>query len=66
MRVLVTGGRGFIGHALVSSILNGIHDRTPIRALIHGAAVGADRLAGAWVTDNNVAVEVYKPNWELH
>ena len=48
MRVLVCGGRDYTDYTKVDSVLDGIHASTPIRAIIHGNARGADRCGGDW------------------
>lgn len=40
------------------------HQRRPITTLIHGAARGADTLAGEWAVAKVVPVEVYPAQWE--
>jgi len=39
---------------------------TPICALAHGGASGADRLAGAWATARGLEVEVFEAGWEAY
>lgn len=48
MRIIVCGGRRYTNGALVYTELDKLHEKTPIRALMHGGAHGADRLAREW------------------
>jgi hypothetical protein len=63
MRVLVTGGRNFSDIELVKRTLGFMHEMTPINAIIHGAAPGADALAGWWARENAIQVEEYPARW---
>lgn len=47
-RVLVCGGRHFDDAAFLERTLNDIHSDEGISTIIHGAASGADKLAGSW------------------
>ena len=59
MRLLVCGGRDFTNVAIVTAVLDEWHRRRRITALIHGAARGADTLAGQWARSRGVVVEPY-------
>lgn len=48
MRVLVCGGRDFSDQHLVDASLDEIHAATPIKAIIHGNARGADTCGKVW------------------
>jgi hypothetical protein len=52
--MLICGGRDFNGAHLVYLALDAAHGRRPISLLIHGAAPGADTLAGAWAASRGV------------
>jgi hypothetical protein len=66
MRVLICGGRDFNDAAHLAIVLSGLHagDRGPFAVLIHGAARGADTLAGEWAQRQRIPVEAYPANWE--
>lgn len=66
MRVLVCGGRDFDDRELVRVVLDRIHKETPITAIIHGAAPGADTLAGWWATVNEVQNLDYPADWNRY
>lgn len=80
MRVLICGGRTFgvdqpvpggaIAAAMQRSLLTGYLDRAlrhgRISVLIHGAAHGADTLAGEWAAANSVPVEAYPADWTTY
>lgn len=65
-RVLVCGGRTFNKRQLLFDILDLAHDRNPIVLLIHGAASGADRLAGEWAKERGVPTNEYRADWDRH
>lgn len=48
VRVLVCGGRDFANYEFVGAELDRIHVETPIFAIIHGNARGADSCARIW------------------
>lgn len=66
MRVLVCGGRDFFDSAGLSAVLDQMHASRPFKVLIHGAAIGADTLAGEWAKARGVTVEAYPARWDLH
>lgn len=59
MRVLVCGGRHYKRGDLVDRQLDRLHRVERITVLIHGAATGADTLAGDWAKRAGVRVEAY-------
>lgn len=65
-RILVTGGRDFADVDFLDRVLDEFHagPRGPIGVVIHGAARGADSLAGAWAERRGVMVEAYVADWE--
>jgi hypothetical protein len=66
MRVLVCGGRSFHKAELLAKTLLALHRTTPFTLVIHGAATGADSLAGAWALTHRVNVLRYPPAWTKH
>lgn len=66
MRVLITGGRDFDDETLLNETLDRLHAKTPITCVIHGAAKGADRLAGQWAQANSVEEIVCPADWRRH
>ena len=71
MRVLVCGGRKFgqgagETHALYRA-MNAAHSHKPITTLIHGAAPGADSLAGAWAAiQGGIEIIDFPADWKAH
>lgn len=59
-RVLVCGGRDYHDAEYMALILNAAKPAV----VIHGAARGADTLAGEWAKAAGVPVEEYPANWE--
>ncbi len=66
MRVLVCGGRSFADADALWRQLDKMHAATPITAIIHGGASGADHFAGKWGAEHGVATEVYPAEWLKH
>ena len=66
MRVLVCGGRTFHKAELLAQTLIALHGQTPFTLIIHGAATGADSLAGAWALTHRINVLRFPPAWTKH
>lgn len=62
MKVLVCGSREYQDRAKMAQVLGCL----PISSLCHGAARGADLLAGGWATANGVPVVSFPAAWDLH
>lgn len=52
--VVVCGSLAFDNAARMKAILDGEHQREPIRLLLHGGADGADRMAAEWARANGI------------
>lgn len=63
MRLLVAGGRDFSDREQLYRVLDQLHAETPLTALIHGAARGADTLAASWARVRQVAVVPCPADW---
>lgn len=66
MRVLVCGGRDFTDSARARSVLDHYHRERPFTLLIHGAARGADGLAGEWAAAHGVTQQAFPADWNAH
>lgn len=65
-RVLVCGGREYADREELYETLDSFHETRPFAALIHGAARGADTLAGEWARERGVP-EITRPaDWQRH
>lgn len=53
-KVLVCGGRDYFDRERVFAVLDGLHRNLAIALIIHGAAKGADSLAGEWADSHGV------------
>ena len=65
-RVLVCGGRDYANRELVFEILDAAHHYNPIELLIHGAAPGADNIAGKWADERLVPTQEFPADWKAH
>lgn len=66
MRVLICGGRDYGDQAQFNAYMDDLHKHSPVDRIIHGAAPGADTLAGVWAFLRSVSVDVFKANWREH
>ena len=66
MRVLITGGRSFEKRSLLTEALDRLHQERGITTLIHGAAKGADRLAGEWAESRGIEVIANPAEWRRY
>jgi predicted Rossmann-fold nucleotide-binding protein len=64
MRVLVTGGRDYRDAARVAAVLQAVHSKHGISAVIQGGADGADRLCAEWAWDRAIPVATVNADWE--
>jgi hypothetical protein len=66
-RVLVCGGRDFTDQPRVWSVLDHYHAESGgFGCIVHGAARGADTLAGAWASARGVFELPFPADWDLH
>lgn len=65
VRVLVCGGRDYADHARVYQVLSHYHASNPFSVIIHGAARGADSLAGEWAEWAGVPVLPFPADWKM-
>jgi hypothetical protein len=62
--VLVCGGRNYDDREQLFRILDVAHKANPIVCLVHGAARGADTLAGYWALNHGVRCKAYPADWD--
>lgn len=65
IRLLVCGGRDYADQNAVFRILDRVHAEIGIAVLIHGAARGADTLAGEWAVARGVTPLPFPAVWRL-
>jgi hypothetical protein len=65
-RLLVCGGRDYDDQYEIFTILDRIHARVGLGCIIHGAARGADTLAGKWAEIRGIPQEPYPADWKQH
>ena len=63
VKVLICGGRRWSRKELTFKTLDFLHERHNFNTVIHGAAAGADTLAGEWAESRNIPVRSYPANW---
>ncbi len=66
MRVLVTGGRGFSDGAFVFALLDALHERRAVTAIIHGTSPGAAASAAHWAALRGIPEEPFEADHEAH
>lgn len=64
MRVLVCGGTEYKNRAELYHYLYAIHAKRKIGVIIHGAAPGADTMAGEWARLEGVEEIAEPANWD--
>lgn len=66
-RVLVCGGRGYKDYTYLCAALDSLEwERGNFSCVIHGAAQGADVLAGQWAKSRGRKVKVFPAEWSKH
>jgi glutamine amidotransferase PdxT len=66
MRLLVTGGRAYWDKEELYRVLDKIAEDYSVSVVIHGAATGADTLAGYWAEDRGIEVIPVPAEWNLY
>jgi len=66
MKVIVCGGRDFEDHKLLNSKLDELDERFEITCVVHGDALGADRMAAMWAYKNKIPVIAYPADWNRY
>ena len=66
MLALVCGGCAVTDRAYVFARLDAFRAALGIDAIIHGAARGADRIAGEWAVARGIPVRAFPADWDRH
>ena len=66
MRIIVCGGRDFSDRDALFRVLDDLHSTHGFTLLVHGAARGADRLAGEWAEARGVTCKPMAADWQMH
>ena len=66
MRIIVCGGRDFSDREALFRVLDDLHTTHGFTLLVHGAARGADRLAGEWAEARGVTCKPMAADWQMH
>jgi hypothetical protein len=66
MKFIVCGGRDYADRARLNQVLDGVHKKCTIHAIIEGGANGADRLAREWALEKGVQVFTAIANGDEH
>jgi len=64
--VLVCGGRDYSDYATLSAFLDGYARDHQVVKLVHGAASGADKLAGRWARERGIPVREFPADWVMY
>lgn len=64
MIVLVCGGRDYADRARLFAFLDQQHAAEPFTLVVHGAAQGADSMAGEWAAARNVPCTPVPADWK--
>lgn len=66
MKMLVCGGRTYSNNRRMAEVLDELARRFLISKVVHGAARGADTLAGLWARANKIEEKAYPADWRKH
>ncbi len=66
MRILVCGGRDFDDRDFLREVLDELAREHVIDVVIHGDAVGADRMAGEWARLSGIRELAFPADWEKY
>ena len=64
--LLVCGGRDYADYAALAASLDQLRAEIPLRKVLHGAARGADSLAGRWAQERGIPVQEYPAQWRVN
>ena len=64
MKIAVIGSRNLTNQVVLENELNTIKDK--VQLVITGGIGGTDTLAEKWALDNNITIEVIKPDWKSY
>ena len=74
MKVIIAGSRSITDYDIVKSIIGErfedlqyrLHLNISFTEVIHGDAIGVDKLAKRWAIENNISHKPFKPNYWAH
>lgn len=66
MKLIIAGGRHFVGSAQDGSYLMGIHDALTITEIVSGGASGADKYGEEWGAHWGIPVKIFPADWNAH
>lgn len=66
MKLLVCGGRDYADKEYLFDFLDRLQKRKSFTTLVHGAARGADRLAGMWAKSRGLEVVEVPAAWDMY
>lgn len=66
MKVIVCGGRDYTDAEFVFAALDYAHRRRGITLVVHGAARGADYLAGCWAKQRGIPAQEFPAEWKVY
>ncbi len=67
MKVLVCGGRKFNDYHLLDRALTRLHkEKGPIKLIVNGDALGADKASTVWAERNNISVAIFPAEWKRY
>lgn len=65
-KLLVCGGRYYSDRSRLYQVLDDYAERCGVSLIIHGAARGADALAGEWAADRGITEKRFPADWRKH
>jgi hypothetical protein len=65
MKLLVCGGRDYSDQAAAWKALDRAHAKRPITLVIHGDALGADRIGRDWAIERGIPEKAFPADWKM-
>ena len=64
MKLAVIGSRDFNDYATLVKFIDQLRKEYNITHIVSGGANGADKLSEKYARENNIPIEIYRPDWE--
>lgn len=66
MKVIIAGSRSIVDYKLVKKYLDELKDKIEVTTIVSGRARGVDSLGEKYAKENNINLELFPANWNLH
>ena len=66
MKLAVVGSRTFNDYKLLKEKIDEINKETPIKKIVSGGAIGADKLGEFYAQENHIKTKIFIPDWKKY